>query len=349
MSGLRRRLAEQEGHTIVELMVVASLSIVVLLAVLGALDTFQRTAARNAKLNDSQDRTRQTLAKLARELRNLASPTPEQPQALDKATGYDLVFQTVDHIGPNAGANTANVRRVRYCLDNSTAGTGQNLWTQSQRWTSAATPPVPSTTACPDSAWSEQSVVARGVTNRTQSRDRPLFTFNSTTLTSISVCCAQPYTIASSFDTVAFGEPGDVPVAGDWNGDGEDDLGVFRPGFQGTFLLRVPQAACSFCFPPIVFSFIALFAITNTALLNYIMGSRLVYGMARQGLVPAPLGAVHPARSVADPSECVSSARSVRDSSSPSSSLATVVYDRSSYDWIRILPALRPAPMVSEP
>jgi len=49
-------------------------------------------------------------------------------------------------------------------------------------------------------------------------------------------------------------------------------------------------------FPPLLFSAIALFAITNTALLNYIMGSRLVYGMATQGLLPRWLGAVHPTR-----------------------------------------------------
>lgn len=49
-------------------------------------------------------------------------------------------------------------------------------------------------------------------------------------------------------------------------------------------------------FPIILFSGIALFAITNTALLNYIMGSRLVYGMAQQGLLPSFLGAVHPSR-----------------------------------------------------
>jgi amino acid transporter len=49
-------------------------------------------------------------------------------------------------------------------------------------------------------------------------------------------------------------------------------------------------------FPSAAFSFIALFAITNTGLLNYIMGSRLVYGLARQGLVPRALGAVHPVR-----------------------------------------------------
>ena len=49
-------------------------------------------------------------------------------------------------------------------------------------------------------------------------------------------------------------------------------------------------------FPTGLFSFIALFAITNTALLNYIMGSRLAYGMAEQGLLPRWLGAVHPVR-----------------------------------------------------
>ena len=27
-----------------------------------------------------------------------------------------------------------------------------------------------------------------------------------------------------------FGQPGDVPVVGDWNGDGVDDLGVYRGG-----------------------------------------------------------------------------------------------------------------------
>jgi amino acid transporter len=49
-------------------------------------------------------------------------------------------------------------------------------------------------------------------------------------------------------------------------------------------------------FPIGIFSLIALFAITNTALLNFIMGSRMVYGLARQGLVPRKLGKVHPHR-----------------------------------------------------
>jgi basic amino acid/polyamine antiporter, APA family len=45
-----------------------------------------------------------------------------------------------------------------------------------------------------------------------------------------------------------------------------------------------------------VFSAIALFALTNGALINMIMASRLVYGMSAQGIVPRGLGRVHGVR-----------------------------------------------------
>jgi amino acid transporter len=48
--------------------------------------------------------------------------------------------------------------------------------------------------------------------------------------------------------------------------------------------------------PSAVFTAITLFAVANTALVNYVTASRLIYGMARQGLLPARLGSVHAAR-----------------------------------------------------
>jgi amino acid transporter len=48
--------------------------------------------------------------------------------------------------------------------------------------------------------------------------------------------------------------------------------------------------------PTRTYDFITLFAVANTMLINYIMGSRLLYGMARQGLLPAFLGRVHATR-----------------------------------------------------
>ncbi len=48
--------------------------------------------------------------------------------------------------------------------------------------------------------------------------------------------------------------------------------------------------------PPQTYSVITMFAVANTALINYIMGSRLLYGMGRQGLCPRPLAMVLPGR-----------------------------------------------------
>lgn len=44
---------------------------------------------------------------------------------------------------------------------------------------------------------------------------------------------------------------------------------------------------------PWVFTAVTLFAVANTALVNYVTSSRLVYGMSRQGLLPRALGNVH--------------------------------------------------------
>jgi APA family basic amino acid/polyamine antiporter len=60
-------------------------------------------------------------------------------------------------------------------------------------------------------------------------------------------------------------------------------------------LARVTQAAAPWLHPR-TFDFVTLFAVSNTVLINYIMGSRLLYGMARQGLMPAVLGRIHPTR-----------------------------------------------------
>jgi amino acid transporter len=48
--------------------------------------------------------------------------------------------------------------------------------------------------------------------------------------------------------------------------------------------------------PPGLMSFIALVSVANTALVNYVTASRLIYGMADQGLLPRKFAAVHATR-----------------------------------------------------
>ena len=45
--------------------------------------------------------------------------------------------------------------------------------------------------------------------------------------------------------------------------------------------------------PRELFTLIALFAVTNTALINFIMSSRILYGMSREGLAPPVIARVH--------------------------------------------------------
>ena len=65
-------------------------------------------------------------------------------------------------------------------------------------------------------------------------------------------------------------------------------------GSDGPLLEVVRQGPIDI--PTKVFSAIALLAVMNGALINMIMASRLLYGMAKQGIVPGPFARVHPER-----------------------------------------------------
>lgn len=62
---------------------------------------------------------------------------------------------------------------------------------------------------------------------------------------------------------------------------------------KGSALTQVVRAgAPNFPFDK-VFPFIGMFAVANSALINMLMASRLLYGLARQGVLPHALGLVH--------------------------------------------------------
>jgi amino acid transporter len=62
-----------------------------------------------------------------------------------------------------------------------------------------------------------------------------------------------------------------------------------------TPLLKVVQAGAP-NFPLWIFGIITMFAVANSALINMLMASRLVYGMSREQVLPAALGKVHRTR-----------------------------------------------------
>lgn len=162
--------------TLIEMLIAAFLLVVVLTATVRPLNAYERTASQNRAQNDAQARARITLDRLSRELRNITGST----QFIEQGGASDLVFQTIDPTTALSGTNSMNVQRVRYCLNTST----QLLWRQTQTWTTSKPPAVPSTTSCPSSAWATQVVAADQVTN---GGSRPVFTYNNTDLTEITL------------------------------------------------------------------------------------------------------------------------------------------------------------------
>lgn len=160
-----RTLTREDGLTLVELLVVLSLSVVVMGATFTTFAQFEQTTATNQRQNDAQDQVRAGLAGLARELRNLASPIDALPEAVVRAEGDDIVFQSVSN---------AAMRRVRYCLD----ADSRRLWRQVQFMPFSD----PTAGACPDTAWGSQRASVENVVNG----DRAIFSYNSATLSAIT-------------------------------------------------------------------------------------------------------------------------------------------------------------------
>jgi hypothetical protein len=184
---MRRGLLLQERGEIglMQLLMALLISGIVLGATLSVFQTLIAQDTRSNARNDAQQQARSALDRLARDLRNLASPTEDVPEAIDRAGARDMIFKTVDSDGPNAGANVTNVQRVRYCLDTGNAAEPR-LVAQRQTWTTAAPPAYPSDAACPGTGWTTTTTLAEHVTNYSDGLARPLFTYNAGTLGEIS-------------------------------------------------------------------------------------------------------------------------------------------------------------------
>jgi prepilin-type N-terminal cleavage/methylation domain-containing protein len=187
MSALRR----QDGFTLVELLVAMAASLVVFSATLTLLDSYLHQSAAATKRLDAQDQARLAVDRIVRDLRNVSSPLTA-PKLLERATRYDLVFQT---IGTPSGGNVSGIQRVRYCVpQDSSAGSASQeaLIAQTQTWTTSTPAANPwtsdpsQTISCPDLTFTPAAgqpvytILAQSVMNRyQQTSGYPVFSFNN--------------------------------------------------------------------------------------------------------------------------------------------------------------------------
>lgn len=190
MSAIRR----QDGFTMIELLVAMAISLIVFGATLTLLDSYLRQSSAATKRFDAQDRARLAVDRIVRDLRNVSSPLTT-PKLLERATAYDVVFQTIGTPSGGSTGNVSGIERVRYCIPQDTSSgsaSQEELIAQTQTWTTSTPAADPwtsdpsQTIACPDLTFAPAAgqpvytVLAQAVMNRyQQTTGYPAFSFNN--------------------------------------------------------------------------------------------------------------------------------------------------------------------------
>jgi prepilin-type N-terminal cleavage/methylation domain-containing protein len=189
------RPRDESGFTLVEVLVASLISLVILGVTLTAFTGLVRQSKYMERQTEGETMARQGADRLARQLRNLASPADiitnvaasTQPKSVDRNLPNDLVFKDIADVQPAGSANSANVRRVRYCLQTSGVVPGAGftasptrgvLWQQTQTWTTALPPGMPAAVECPGAGWTTQRIMADYITNASTDPVRSVFRYS---------------------------------------------------------------------------------------------------------------------------------------------------------------------------
>jgi type II secretory pathway pseudopilin PulG len=169
-----RRLREEGGFALTELLVAMILMAAVLGTSLAVFSTFSNQSRRVDSQSRAQNAARRAIDRVVVQLRSATAGNVTGGQPIETATANDLVF-LVPTGSPSLTDNARGVVHTRYCLDSSTA-TNEVLWLQTAPYNTTSNSAPPSTTACPSASWPNQQRIADHLVNQFQSPAVPLFT-----------------------------------------------------------------------------------------------------------------------------------------------------------------------------
>lgn len=169
-----RRDRGQAGFTLVELLVAMMLSTLIFGATISVLAVILRQGRESDLQSEAQNTARQTIDRMTASVRNSVAAPNAAPATVERIEPYDVILQTVEPTQAPSVGNPLNLRRVRYCLDASDPARA-NLTMQTQGWTTATPPPLPTGTACPAPGWTSTQVAASNLTNVKGGQNRRVF------------------------------------------------------------------------------------------------------------------------------------------------------------------------------
>lgn len=159
----------EDGFTLIELLVATMMALIVFAVTLSTLGVFNDTTQTLTHQNDSQNQARLGVDQIVSQLRNVAN-SATLPTFIERASSYDLVFQTVSVSGGSS-------ELVRYCVPPDPAPGSPATEALIEQTQTPAPSTIPWSAACPDTAYGS-SVLVGHVTNVYQGAARPVFTYN---------------------------------------------------------------------------------------------------------------------------------------------------------------------------
>ncbi|HWC25745.1 MAG TPA: prepilin-type N-terminal cleavage/methylation domain-containing protein [Solirubrobacteraceae bacterium] len=164
---MSRRLRNQDGFSLPEVLIAMMIMLVVMTATLASLDGYRTRQRLDERRSEAQESLRRGVDHLERQLRNLATPV-SNVKSIHRAQPADLVFQTAD----------PQKRWVRYCSDAADPGIASGQANLYYQVSSDSTSTPPTGTSCPASGWSSQESIGQAVVNARDGLARPLFAYN---------------------------------------------------------------------------------------------------------------------------------------------------------------------------
>lgn len=159
---VRRRLREDAGFTLVELLTTMAVLMIVLVATLRTFDAFSAGSDANSRLTQGEDAARRQVDAMTRSLRN-ATPVGGQLTAIVRPAAAGAANELI--FGSYGTADTGAARFGRYCVDTAT----RSLWFEESPGAVYSDPG----SACPASGpWARTQVLAGNVANTAA---QPLF------------------------------------------------------------------------------------------------------------------------------------------------------------------------------